>query len=167
MLGNIREFLEKAFAAGDREQPPEERERALRIAIATLLVEMERADYVSDPAEAELLPRLLESHFSLERAEAEALAGEARARADEVVSLQEYTRLIHEKLRESDKHRFMEMLVRMAMADGRMDKHEQHLLSKIADLIYLRRADYVMIRETVVEEIRDRTPDGEQKTPGP
>jgi uncharacterized tellurite resistance protein B-like protein len=44
------------------------------------------------------------------------------------------------------------MLIRTALADGHLDAHEQHLLGKVADLLYLRRSDYVMLRAQIVEE---------------
>jgi uncharacterized tellurite resistance protein B-like protein len=34
------------------------------------------------------------------------------------------------------------MLLEVALSDGHFDKHERHLLSKVADLIYVRRSDY-------------------------
>jgi uncharacterized tellurite resistance protein B-like protein len=120
-----------------------------------LLVEMSRADFVADAAEADALKSILSRHFQLEREEAETLMGQAGARAEEMVSLQHYTRAIHENLSEPQKHRLVEMLLEVALADGHFDKHERHLLDKIADLIYLRRADYVVIRDRMVSAAGD------------
>ncbi len=150
MLKSVMRFLETTFAADDDAQEAAATERDLRLAIAVLLVEMSRADFVADAAEADALASILTRHFQLERDEAETLMGQAGEQADEMVSLQQYTRAIHENLSEPQKHRLIEMLLEVALADGHFDKHERHLLNKIADLIYLRRADYVVIRDRMV-----------------
>jgi len=150
MLKSMMRFLETTFAGDEEGQESADSEHDLRLAMAVLLVEMSRADFVSDVAEAEALRGILARHFQLEQQEAEALMGQAGARAEEMVSLQHYTRAIHENLSEPQKHRLIEMLLEVALADGHFDKHERHLLDKIADLIYLRRSDYVVIRDRMV-----------------
>lgn len=127
-------------------------EHGVRVAVAALLIEMARADFVEDESERHLVKRLLESHFSLEKHEAEKLVGVAGARADEVVSLQEFTREIHETLGGGEKMRIMEMLFRVALADGRLDKHERHLLSKVAGLLYIPRSEYVTLKDAILRE---------------
>jgi uncharacterized tellurite resistance protein B-like protein len=42
------------------------------------------------------------------------------------------------------------MLLKVALADGRLDKHERHLLGKVADLLYVPRADYVTLKDAVM-----------------
>ena len=155
MLKSVMRFIETTFAANEDAQETADTEHDLRLAIAVLLVEMSRADFVADAAEADALKSILSRHFQLEREEAETLMGQAGARAEEMVSLQHYTRAIHENLSEPQKHRLVEMLLEVALADGHFDKHERHLLDKIADLIYLRRADYVVIRDRMVSAAGD------------
>jgi len=150
MLNKIRNFLNTSFGQKlDTASEPDE--KSVRIAIAALLVEMARADFVEEEAEKKVLLDLLRGHFFLEQHEAEALLGEAGSRADNSVSLHEFTRAIHGELSEPQKHRFLEMLIEVAMADGQLDKHERHLLSKVADLIYVKRKDFVRIRARVLE----------------
>ncbi len=60
--------------------------------------------------------------------------------------------MLHESLNESEKQEVVAMLIRTALADGHFDAHEQHLLGKVADLLYLRRSDYVMLRARVMAE---------------
>ncbi len=125
-------------------------DETVRVAVATLLVEMARADFVQDESERRVLAELLGSHFELEKHQAEELLGLADARADAAVSLQEFTREIHETLGIKEKLRILEMLLKVALADGRLDKHERHLLGKVADLLYVPRADYVTLKDAVL-----------------
>ncbi|MGI9265155.1 MAG: TerB family tellurite resistance protein [Gammaproteobacteria bacterium] len=151
MIEKIKQFLSQTFPQTADSESPESAEKSVRIAIAALLVEMSRADFVQEEAEQKILLDLLKDHFFLEQKDAEALLGDAGKQADEAVSLHEFTQAIHAELSEPQKHRFLEMLVQVAMADGKLDKHERHLLSKVADLIYLKRADYVRIVSNVLD----------------
>ena len=151
VITRLRRFLQTAF-----EPLPEaeeaDRDEAVRVAVAALLVEMSRADFVEAPEERRAIRELLESHFSLQKPQAEELLGLAHEKADQAVSLQHFTREIHESLSAEEKLRFLEMLMRIALADGHMDKHERHLLGKIADLIYVPKADYVTLRDRILAE---------------
>ena len=71
MLKALRDFLQSSFAQPDLEAGAEADEHSLRMAIAALLVEMSRADFVENEAEQDKLRELLAQHFSLEQAEAE------------------------------------------------------------------------------------------------
>jgi uncharacterized tellurite resistance protein B-like protein len=150
MLNKIKNFLNTSFGK-TLDTTSDSDEKSVRIAIAALLVEMARADFVEEEAERQVLLNLLRGHFFLEQHEAEALLGEAGSRADNSVSLHEFTRAIHDELSEPQKHRFLEMLIEVAVADGHLDKHERHLLSKVADLIYVKRKDFVRIRARVLD----------------
>lgn len=151
VITKLRKFLQTAL--DNAEQPKDDdSESKVRVAIAALLVEMSRADFVESPEERQAIRGLLESHFSLERKDAEELLGMAHDHADQMVSLQQFTREIHESLGMPEKLRFLEMMMRIAMADGHLDMHERHLLGKIADLIYVPKADYVTLRDRILAE---------------
>lgn len=146
MLDAAKKYLRSTFGTEDQEGPAGPGEKtALRVAIAALLVEMSRADFVEEKEERTALTDLLKGHFFLEKDEAEALLGEAGSKAEEAVSLHEFTRAIHENMSEPQKHRLLEMLLEVALADGKLNKHERHLLAKVADLIYVRQGDYMRI----------------------
>ena len=152
MLDDLKRFLDQTFGAGGGDDAGREDPAKLRVAIAALLVEMSRADYDVDEEERTMVEHLLRDHFLIEQAEAESLLSIADERADQAVSLHEFTRAVHENLSDPQKHRLLEMLLRVALSDGHFDKHERHLLSKISDLIYVRRADYNRIVARLLDE---------------
>jgi uncharacterized tellurite resistance protein B-like protein len=148
MLGKLNALFEHAFG-GEREPSAAQREHALRVATALLLIEVARADYAGDLAEESTMRASLEQFFSLGAADANLLLEEARREADHAVELQQFTRRLHEQLSVAEKHRVIEMLWQVAFADRRLDKHEDHLVGRIAELLYVSRSDLIRIRNRV------------------
>ena len=85
------------------EPSPEERESALRLATAVLMVDVARADRVFDESEFERTLKLIERHFGLTTEEAAQLVNEADEKADDLVSAYELTEVLHKHLNEDEK----------------------------------------------------------------
>jgi uncharacterized tellurite resistance protein B-like protein len=128
---------------------PGAREHALRVATALLLIEVAKADYADDLAEDDAMLGSLQQFFALDQASAALLLEEARSTADQAVELQQFTRRLHEQLSVAEKHRVVEMLWQVALADSRLDKHEDHLVRRIAELLYVSHSDLIRIRNRV------------------
>lgn len=150
MLTGLREIFSRTL--GDNEQnDPQAREHMLRIATATLLIEVMRADYQENLTENEAVFEQLKGFFRLSEDEALLLVKEAETEADHSVELQSFTRLLHEWLSLSEKHAVVEMLWRVALADDHLDKYEDHLVRKLAGLLYVSHSDLIRIRNSVRE----------------
>ena len=149
MLKALSEWMDQAFGTQDAPSSPEEREHALRVATALLLVEVARADLDDNLTEDKTVFALLRSHFELTEAETRLLIEEARQEADHAVELQAFTRRLHDAVDVAEKERIVEMLWRVALADHHLDKHEDHLVRRVADLLYVPHSDVIRIRNRV------------------
>jgi uncharacterized tellurite resistance protein B-like protein len=147
MLDRLSALFERAFT--DPEESAQQREHALRVATALLLIEVARADYADDLAEDATMLASLKQFFALEDSDARMLLEEARREADHAVELQQFTHRLHEQLSMAEKLRVVEMLWEVAYADQRLDKHEDHLVGRLADLLYVSRSDLIRIRNRV------------------
>jgi uncharacterized tellurite resistance protein B-like protein len=127
----------------------------LRLATAALLLEMARADRDETPEERQAAQAMLARHFSIEREAAEALLARADESLHHAVSLYEFTRVLNDTLSPAERVAVVRMVAEVAATDGHFDKHEQHLLSKLADLLHLRRAEYANIRASVLRSRAD------------
>ncbi|MGD8690468.1 MAG: TerB family tellurite resistance protein [Gammaproteobacteria bacterium] len=154
MLEAIREFLESRLLDNGPGSVGETRADPLQLATATLLVEMARADHSYSQEESATLGRVLAEHFSLNEETREALVALAEDKSRKAVSLHEFTRLLHENLAPREKLEVIEMLWRVAYADARLDKYEDHLMHKIADLLYVPLVDLMRIKDRVKREVR-------------
>ncbi len=153
MLDKLTKLFQPADPVADTD--PVAREQRLRVATAALLVEMSRADFDEDDVERDTARKVLSTHFDLDAAEATELLGLADSRADEAVSLHEFTNLLHQHLPVEDKHEIVRMLWSVALADARLDKHEEHLVRKVAGLLYVSHSDLMRIKHRVLGELSD------------
>jgi uncharacterized tellurite resistance protein B-like protein len=147
MLRKLAALFDGAFAR-DADDPAA-REHALRVATALLLIEVAKADFADDFAEDTAILESLKQFFALDDAAAVLLRDEARGAADHAVELQRFTRRLHEQLSVAEKQRVVEMLWQVALADRRLDKHEDHLVRRIAELLYVPHSDLIRIRNRV------------------
>lgn len=128
-----------AVAPGD----PAER---VRLAVAALLVEIARADHREEAIEHEAITSLVARYFRLGRGEAAELLAEARAAVENSVSLREFTAPLHQELTYADKQAIIGMLWDVALEDNGLDKYEDYLIGKVAELLYVTRGDVVRLR---------------------
>jgi uncharacterized tellurite resistance protein B-like protein len=123
-----------------------DREAALRLATAVLLVDVARADDVFEESEFDRLLQLIESHFELTPEQAAALVNVANETAEDMVSLHEFTQILHKHLDENEKARIVSLLWQIAYADNRLDKYEDSLVLKISDLLHVSRGRVMRLK---------------------
>lgn len=151
MLRALTNFLDQTFGGEDGDDAGVS-ENDLRLATAVLLVEVARADFSEDEIEIDTVAGLLESHLGTSPAEAKRLVDEAQSHADHSASLRSFTRQLHEELSNAEKLRIVEMLWRVALADSTLDKHEDHLIRKVAGLLYVSHGDLIRVRNRVMND---------------
>ena len=123
-----------------------DREAALRLATAVLMIDVARADHVFEESEFDRVLQLIESHFALSPEQSAALFNAAGEEADDMVSLYEFTQILHKHLDEAEKARIISMLWQVAYADGRLDMYEDSLVLKISDLLYVSRGRVMRLK---------------------
>ena len=120
------------------------------LATAALLVELSRSDFSESEAEVTAIRHLLQLRFSLDEAALDKLMADAGRRADRAVSLHEFTHRLNRELPEAEKLAIVEMLWRVSHADGRIDKHEEQLIQRVAGLLHISDRDRVRLKLKVV-----------------
>ena len=93
-----------------------------------------------------MIIELLKEYFLLDGEDADDLFLEAEKIADNSVSLHEFTRTLHETLNEKAKNEIIEMLWRLALVDDSLDRYEDYLVRKIADLLYVSNSNVLRIK---------------------
>lgn len=149
LLKALTSFFEQPLGSAGTAEPAS-REQELNLATAVLLVEVARADFAEEDVEIDAVGELLEAHLGISAAEVRALIDEAQRHADHSASLQSFTRQLHEELSLAEKLSVIEMLWRVAHSDATLDRHEDHLIRKVAGLLYVSHGDLIRIRNRVV-----------------
>lgn len=142
MIRNIQRYFEKHIGGSDTGVAGDP-DRRLHLAAAALLVEMARVDYAEDPQELVQIEHLLQSHFDLSSSETTELVKLAGEEADQMTSYYQFTSTINKECDIADKVQILKLLWQVAYADGRVDRFERHMLSKITSLLYIPRDQMV------------------------
>lgn len=124
-------------------------QHAIDLAVASLLVEMMRADMAQSDDERQEVADVLKRFTRLDEQELATLMALADQEADQATSLYQFTRLIDAELAYDIKVSVVEMLWSVAYADGVKDKHEEHLVRQVADLLHVSHRDYIQARHRI------------------
>jgi uncharacterized tellurite resistance protein B-like protein len=126
---------------------------AVQFSVAVLLVEIARADYEHTEIESRKMQQQLTSKFGLSDDETAQLITAAEEAVEKSVSLHDYTKALHSEMSYTEKEAVIEMLWHIAMADQNLDKYEDYMIGKIAELLYIYRGDVIRLKHRVIESI--------------
>ena len=145
------EQLKKIFGSEPQAEGLLNVREPLDLAIAALLIELSRADFSESASELDAIRQLLSRRFGLNVETVNALITRAIERADRAVSLHEFTHRLNAELPEADKLAIVEMLWQVSHADGHIDKHEEHLIRRVAGLLHVSDRDRIRLKlKTIV-----------------
>ena len=119
------------------------------LAYASLLVEVIKSDDKFDDREREKLFDVLSKKLKIRDDELKNFAELAKQKSDDSTSLFEFTREINDKYEYDEKVKLIEDLWRIAYSDGQLDKYEDYVIRKIADLIYVTHSDFIKSKLSV------------------
>lgn len=140
MFTTLKSFLEPLLPQA---APRAAFEHTLQVATAVLLVEVMRSDARIGLSERAAVIVALRDRFELDADEVEALMVVADQTAREAHDLHTFTSRLNDQLEPEQKARIVEYMWQVAYADGRLDAHEQHVMRKLADLLYIPHGDYI------------------------
>jgi uncharacterized tellurite resistance protein B-like protein len=123
----------------------------LNLAAAVLLVEVMMADHEVKEDEIRRIKELLVRLFGIEEDQATRLLDEAVHRHHELVSLHEMTSIVNAQQDQALKRELVFAMWCIALADDHKDKYEEHLIRKVADLLYLSHSDFIKARHRAEE----------------
>lgn len=125
---------------------------ALQLATTALLLEVTRADHHFSHDERRAVVDAVQRFFKLSPVETDELIKLAEREVEDATDLYQFTRLVNDHFDYEQKLGVMEMLWRMAFADGNKDKYEEYLIRRLADLLYVSHKDFIRLRQIVEAE---------------
>jgi uncharacterized tellurite resistance protein B-like protein len=154
MLNKLTKLLFPAERAAG--PSPADDDHALKLATAVMLVEVMRADTGFRDDERDAVRAGLIEKFALSAEEADALAELAHTTARQATDFYSFTSVINDRFEMPAKLRMIELMWRVAYADGRLSDHERHTLWRIADLLHVPQGAYVLARQRAEQAAAQR-----------
>ncbi len=149
MLKAIKDFVEQRIMASV-ERGNDTAEHALQLATAALLVEMSRQDETISNEEKAVISRALKEKFDLSEDEVAALYALAEAEVHEAIDYYQFTSQIKRRFSPAQKEKVVELLWRVAVADGHIDTYEEHMVRRIAELLHLPHSAFIRAKHRVL-----------------
>ena len=121
----------------------ERAEHSLELATAVLLVEVMRADPALGEDERVAVVDALRARFAMQPDEIDRLVELAHETSRSANDFYAFTSVINDSFTHEQKVHVVELMWRVAFADGHLDAHERHLISKVADLLHVTHGEYI------------------------
>lgn len=129
-----------------KQQPENDNTLQLDLATAVLYCEVIRADQELDKQEQDLMHSMLVSQFQLSDEQATELVHSSGDEARHAADLVSFTRLVNARCDAQQKNLILENLWQLAYADDHLDPHEEHIIRRIADLLYLPHSQFIQAK---------------------
>lgn len=144
MIATLQALLKK-YTPLPQDEPLDD-EQALRMAAVALLIEVARADSRVSDEERQVILRIIERCYSVSTGQALEIADAAEDYADGLTSLYPLTRLLTSECSLEERVAIVRLLWEVTFADGHVDKHEEYLVRKVADLLYVPHNQFIRTR---------------------
>ena len=142
----ITAFFESTMSVSAADSP-DNTDHKKHMAAAALFIEVLKSDYEHRDEEWAAVETALHELFDLSGDEIAQITNLAEEEVHNATSLQGFTRCVNEQYSSEEKVKIVEMLWRIALADGVIDKHENHIMRKIGALLYIPHKDYVRAKQ--------------------
>lgn len=114
-----------------------------QLAAAALLVEVMVIDGNLDQQELTSISQTLCQILALSGEQVDELIRLSRDEVAEATSLYQFTREINTHFNADQKMNLLTAMWRVAFADGYLDKHEESIIRRVADLLHILHSDYI------------------------
>ena len=142
MIKSTRSLLDRLLRPDDP-QTDQATDDALKLAVAALLVEVVQADFETSIVEREQVLGSLALLLELDADARAALLELASREIDQAHDLHQFTSRVNEGFTPERKLLLLEQLWRVARADQRVHKYEEHLIRRIADLLHVPHSAFI------------------------
>ena len=135
MIDIVKRFFGRL--SSEASSPANNTQHDARVAVCALLLEMAKIDDTFTTTEMSQIISILKEKYGLSAEDADALISVAEQELDGSIDYWQFARLINDNYSTEEKTDIIEMLWRIVFVDGNMDKYENHLMHKLADLLRL------------------------------
>ncbi len=150
MIDLFKRFFGKSAAKGSSDKEVAG-SHDVRIATCALLLEMANIDGEFSVSEREGIIRILREDYRLSDEHSIALIAAADAELKQSIDLWQFAKLINQNYSTDEKLQIIETIWKIVYADGRLDRHEDYLVHKLANLLRLTHKQLIDAKLKVIQ----------------
>lgn len=128
------------------QEAPVDKKHDLSLAVSALMIEIMHIDGEMADAEHEEINKALQKRFSLSDQETQSLIKKAQDASEQATDFHQFSSQIKDNYSTEERIDVLKDLWRVAMADGHIDSHEEHLIRRVANLIGVYHAEFIQAK---------------------
>ena len=149
-------MLKSLFQTLFSEKIEQKQSSTRELASAALLIEVARADFDITPEELARLIDLLATTFDMSSEDVELVTQQANDQVENAVSLHDFTRVINDHCSPEERNELVGLMWDVAAADGDLSKYEDHLIRRVADLLYVPHQEFIRLKHQALAGHKQR-----------
>ncbi len=131
------DLIKKILGTRETEKDKKADNRNINLATCAILIEMANADGKFSAREKDNIINIFQKEYGLSEEEITGLMKSSEAELEKSIDLWQFTNLINQNYSIEEKLKVIEIIWKVAYSDGRLEKHEDYLIHKIAGLLRL------------------------------
>ena len=149
MIDLIKKFFDKS-KNDDTADRGREKSHDIRIATCAIFLEMANIDGQFSESERENIVTILKKDYDLSNEHTAALLEASNEELKGSIDLWQFTNCINQNYSMEEKVRVIETIWEIAYTDGKLDKHEDYLVHKLAKLLRLTHKQLIDAKSRVI-----------------
>jgi len=143
MIDNLFEMFKKLIdVPGDELQD----DNSIVLAAVSLMLEVARSDSGGEQVEHEVIRSILTSEFKVESRAIDDLLEVGQEKVEDAHDLFQFTQLINEHYSREQKESLIHAMWLVALADGKVQAIEDHIIRRVAGLIHVAHGDFIRLK---------------------
>lgn len=143
MINNLFEQFKKLIEVPDDE--PQD-DNTIVLAAVSLMLEVARSDSGGEQLEHNLIRSILNNEFKVESELIDNLLEAGVEKVEDATDLFQFTQLINDQYSHEQKEGLIYAMWRVALADGKVQAIEDHIIRRVAGLIHVSHSDFIRLK---------------------
>ena len=143
MINNLFEQFKKLIEVPDDE--PQD-DNTIVLAAVSLMLEVARSDSGGEQVEHDLIRGILTNEFKVESELIDNLLEAGVEKVEDATDLFQFTQLINDQYNHEQKEGLIYAMWRVALADGKVQAIEDHIIRRVAGLIHVSHSDFIRLK---------------------
>jgi uncharacterized tellurite resistance protein B-like protein len=143
MINNLFELFKKLIEVPDDELQDD---NTIVLAAVSLMLEVARSDSGGEQVEHDLIRGILTNEFKVESELIDNLLEAGVEKVEDATDLFQFTQLINDQYSHEQKEGLIYAMWRVALADGKVQAIEDHIIRRVAGLIHVSHSDFIRLK---------------------